>query len=281
MDPLKTGKIISDARRNKNLTQCALANKLHVSDKAISKWERGLCFPDISLLIPLTEILGINLYDLLKGETMNKKEEKDVEETLKSTISYSTNEIKKNKKKYLLVSIITIIMIVIASTLIIINNKKEDIGAIVDRDEIYQIDHFLNYQTTLDDKDGSKIEYIVSQLPLNWKERTFIIGKDSIKIKYDLTYKELVNAYKDEAYVKLAMINNAVVLFTMVDDLETFKMNFKDKHYTINKEELLKEFKIQDISKLKNKNTYLEKITKKLENKSFVEKVFEQTFQKN
>ena len=80
MDPKKTGTIILDARKKLNMTQKDLADKLYVSDKAVSKWERGLCFPDISVLIPLTEILKISLYDLLRGERMNKSE---IEETLK------------------------------------------------------------------------------------------------------------------------------------------------------------------------------------------------------
>lgn len=49
------------------MTQNELAEKLHITDKAVSKWERGLSFPDISILIPLAEILNISLYDLLKG----------------------------------------------------------------------------------------------------------------------------------------------------------------------------------------------------------------------
>ena len=92
MDLIKTGKIISEARKNKNMTQKELASKLHISDKAISKWERGLGYPDISLLIPLTKILDITLYEILSGE----KEE--VEETLKKTITYSNNEIKRKKE---------------------------------------------------------------------------------------------------------------------------------------------------------------------------------------
>lgn len=67
MDPLKTGNIISEARKKLNMTQKDLANRLFVSNNAVSKWERGLCFPDISVLIPLSEILNVNLYDLLKG----------------------------------------------------------------------------------------------------------------------------------------------------------------------------------------------------------------------
>ena len=94
MDPKKTGIIILEARKKLNMTQKDLADKLYVSDKAVSKWERGLCFPDISVLIPLTEILNISLYDLLRGEKVNKKE---VEETLKNTIKYSNSEIKRKK----------------------------------------------------------------------------------------------------------------------------------------------------------------------------------------
>lgn len=67
MDAEKTGKFISEKRKAINLTQKELANKLHITDKAVSKWERGLSFPDISILIPLAEILNISLYDLLKG----------------------------------------------------------------------------------------------------------------------------------------------------------------------------------------------------------------------
>ncbi len=72
MDAGKTGKFIAKKRKAINMTQNELAEKLHITDKAVSKWERGLSFPDISLLIPLAEILNINLYDLLKGGTDNE-----------------------------------------------------------------------------------------------------------------------------------------------------------------------------------------------------------------
>ena len=67
MNEEKIGKFISRKRKLKNLTQKELANKLHITDKAVSKWERGLSLPDISVLIPLSEILNVGLYDLLKG----------------------------------------------------------------------------------------------------------------------------------------------------------------------------------------------------------------------
>jgi hypothetical protein len=67
MDAGKTGKFIAKKRKSMNMTQNELAKKLHITDKAVSKWERGLSFPDISILIPLAEILNISLYDLLIG----------------------------------------------------------------------------------------------------------------------------------------------------------------------------------------------------------------------
>ena len=67
MNAEKIGKFMSRKRKMKNLTQKELANKLHITDKAVSKWERGLSLTDISVLIPLSEILNVGLYDLLKG----------------------------------------------------------------------------------------------------------------------------------------------------------------------------------------------------------------------
>lgn len=67
MDAKKTGNLIAEKRKEINMSQRELADHLHITDKAISKWERGLSFPDISLLIPLSELLNVSLYDLLTG----------------------------------------------------------------------------------------------------------------------------------------------------------------------------------------------------------------------
>lgn len=68
MDKLKTGALIAAARKEKNLTQKELATILHVSDRAVSKWERGAGFPDVSLLEPLADALDLQVLDLLRGE---------------------------------------------------------------------------------------------------------------------------------------------------------------------------------------------------------------------
>lgn len=68
MDCIKIGKLICSLRKEKQLTQQQLADYMNISDKTVSKWERGLGCPDVSLLPELSEILGINLEVLLSGE---------------------------------------------------------------------------------------------------------------------------------------------------------------------------------------------------------------------
>ena len=68
MDRYVTGAVIKKLRESKKMTQEDLAERIHVSGKAVSKWETGAGFPDISLLEPLAEALGISVIELLSGE---------------------------------------------------------------------------------------------------------------------------------------------------------------------------------------------------------------------
>ena len=77
MDRTKTGALIAAARKEQNMTQKELAAALHVSDRAVSKWERGAGFPDISLLEPLADALGLGVLDLLRGERGTAEVESD------------------------------------------------------------------------------------------------------------------------------------------------------------------------------------------------------------
>lgn len=79
MDQLKIGKFIAECRKQKSLTQMQLAEKLGITNKAISKWERGVAMPDTSLMLELCDILGITVNELLNGEkiTMENNTEKN------------------------------------------------------------------------------------------------------------------------------------------------------------------------------------------------------------
>ena len=83
MDVIKIGKFISLKRKEKGITQSELAEKLCISDRAISKWENGICLPDASNMLVLCEILDITINDLFSGEVVDMKEnEKKLEENL-------------------------------------------------------------------------------------------------------------------------------------------------------------------------------------------------------
>ena len=82
MDQLKIGKFIAECRRQKQLTQLQLADKLGITDKAISKWERGIAMPDTSIMLELCDILGISVNELLNGEIINVENSNEKNEQL-------------------------------------------------------------------------------------------------------------------------------------------------------------------------------------------------------
>ena len=82
MDQIKIGKFIADRRKIKNLTQMQLAEKLGITDKAVSKWERGFSLPDVSIMLSLCDILEININELLSGEEIIVEERNEKNEEL-------------------------------------------------------------------------------------------------------------------------------------------------------------------------------------------------------
>ncbi len=83
MDQIKIGKFISEKRKELGITQSELAEKLNITDRAISKWENGVCMPDVGTIPELCEILNITINDLFSGEVVNmKNNEKKLEENL-------------------------------------------------------------------------------------------------------------------------------------------------------------------------------------------------------
>lgn len=120
MDQIKIGKFIQERRKEKRLTQSELAEKLDVTDRAVSKWENGNCIPDASNIQELCKILNITINDLFSGSVVDMSDnEKKLEENLLEMI-----KIKEKRDKELLileifigviVSIIMFLCIMIAS----------------------------------------------------------------------------------------------------------------------------------------------------------------------
>jgi len=94
MNQEKIGKFILECRKEKNLTQTELAEKLDVTDKSISNWENGRNMPDLSLFRPLCEILDISINDLISGEKISKDKYQEIlEKNIISTIDYTNKRI--------------------------------------------------------------------------------------------------------------------------------------------------------------------------------------------
>lgn len=109
MDQMKIGSFIRQLRKEQGLTQKELAQKLFVTDRAVSKWERGLSSPDISLLKLLSETLGVSVSELIQGEREIKPASVFDEKKLESVLEYSGRKLKEKllmfRKKYLGITI--------------------------------------------------------------------------------------------------------------------------------------------------------------------------------
>ena len=88
MDQVKIGKFIKQKRKEKKITQSELAEKLNVTDRAISKWENGICMPDSGIIAELCKILNITINDLFSGEVVDMKE-KSMGELFKEFYTFS------------------------------------------------------------------------------------------------------------------------------------------------------------------------------------------------
>ena len=80
MDQIKIGKFIAKQRKEKKLTQTQLAEQLNITDRAISKWENGKAMPDSSIMLELSNLLGISVNELLEGEKVQQEEYRKVAE---------------------------------------------------------------------------------------------------------------------------------------------------------------------------------------------------------
>ena len=117
MDLIKIGKFIAERRKSKNLTQAQLAELLHVTDRAISKWECGRSMPDSSIMLELCEVLEISVNELLTGEEI---EMKDYSKQAEANLLEISKQKQEADKRLLLIEVIVGIASVIAFLTMII-----------------------------------------------------------------------------------------------------------------------------------------------------------------
>ncbi len=116
MDLIKIGKFIAECRKSNNMTQEQLAEKLYITDRAVSNWERGLSLPDADKMLDICNILDININELLNGEKIDMKDyEKKNEELL---LELAKQDELKNKRLIIDMWVLTITAFVFYTALI-------------------------------------------------------------------------------------------------------------------------------------------------------------------
>lgn len=111
MDAKKTGQLIQQMRKERGMTQAELAGRLRVTDKAVSRWERGIGCPDISLLEPLAEALHVTVLDILRGERTEEEEisVREAEDTLAEAARLAKKEKQTALRRALLAGTVLLI----------------------------------------------------------------------------------------------------------------------------------------------------------------------------
>lgn len=113
MDQIKIGKFIGEQRKVHNLTQSELSERLGITDRAISKWERGICLPDAGLMLDLCKILEISVNELLTGEKIPMENNTEIME--KNLIEMATLNERTNKMlihtEYVLIALMVLIVV--------------------------------------------------------------------------------------------------------------------------------------------------------------------------
>lgn len=111
MDVKRTGSFIAEMRKGKNMTQAELAAKLQVTDKAVSRWERGVGYPDITLLEPLAGQLGVTVLDILRGEKTfpDKMTGEETEQTVEETVRLAAVQRRQAVRRVILLAIVMLI----------------------------------------------------------------------------------------------------------------------------------------------------------------------------
>ncbi len=133
MDQIKTGRFIAERRKAVGLTQMQLAEKLNITDRAVSKWETGRAMPDSSIMLELCDILKITVNDLLCGEVVTVDNyNKELEKNLLEMIKQKEQSDKRLLRMEIVVAVATLLPLLISTIIIIIIPMEEWLATIIE-----------------------------------------------------------------------------------------------------------------------------------------------------
>jgi len=236
----RIGKFIQEKRKEKGLTQKELAKKLNLTDKAVSKWERGLGCPDVSILEILAQELDVSVLEILKGRTIENEVIKVTEanDYIKETIKYTKDTLKETVNKiitFIIISIAVLLLILNIENIIRMNKKytydfdsqaqetiKNNTKKIEKNTEI-----ILKNQGKYSDEDYKKICDILKQNLESIKNEKLIYETGKKEYKQSEIYIQDMN----EVVNNLSMIELARILENYNKD-EIYKQTLIDNFYT-------------------------------------------------
>lgn len=255
----KVGHFIAKLRKKKGLTQDELGNMLGISGKSVSKWERGLNMPDISLIYKLSEVFDVDLNQLLNGEDAIKsvvdlQNEENAVNTLKiESDDKSLRKTKKKSKKRLkfkiIISLIIIVLFVIAFV-IWVHNKGDSYavesstegftvdGKLILKDEgcVLNVSHFsCHFDECLNEKINTIQYSVVTNDTILFRSGILDYTSKKEKITLDDYLKSIIinihDVYKFYDFNKNNIIGNSDLIYV---HLELSLGNGKIKNYDIN-----------------------------------------------
>ena len=132
MDQIKIGKFIAECRKKNNLTQMQLAEKLNITDRAISKWENGKAMPDSAVMLDLCNELEISVNELLSGERIEMKNyNESVEKKLLEMVKQKEENDKRMLRMEILMGILSILPLLISTVIVLIVPMEEWLGSVI------------------------------------------------------------------------------------------------------------------------------------------------------
>ena len=132
MDQIKIGKFIAECRKKNNLTQMQLAEKLNITDRAISKWENGKGMPDSSIMLDLCNELKISVNELLSGEMIEMKNyDENVEKNLLDMVKQKEENDKRLLGMEILMGILSVLPLLISTAIVLLVPIEEWLGSVI------------------------------------------------------------------------------------------------------------------------------------------------------
>lgn len=228
MDQEKIGLFIAKMRKKKKLTQQELANKLGVTDKAISNWENGRRMPDVSLYKDLCKELDISLNELINGEIEPKEMTRDsIDNTIIKTLNYN----EENRKKFN--KIIKILILILGILVIFIGKSYHEYRKRYPKIDIYKISVVDNQENKLVDQLIANNDNIIWYYSLG--SVRLCDAKDNCYDLLNAIVNKQTNMKKVRDFLDKQVENKYIKKFNIYDgSITTYKSNMYDDSTTIN-----------------------------------------------